>query len=116
MLETILLINSAEKGLFNIGIQLPWLAKTSYLCCDNHEIMLQLIIITAAIVAISILLIGINIFVFGKKFPETEVGKNRNMIRLGLRCPHCEERAQYRKLRPAKINVKTLQPDWKALR
>jgi hypothetical protein len=74
--------------------------------------MLQLILIVSVIVAVSLILLGINIYIFGKKFPETEVGKNRNMIRLGLSCPSCEERARYRKLRPAKINVKTLKPDW----
>ena len=78
--------------------------------------MLQLIVIASTIVAISLLLLGINIFVFGRKFPETEVGKNKNMIRLGLRCPHCEERARYRKLKPAKVDLTTLQPDWKAIR
>ena len=78
--------------------------------------MLQLIIIASAIVAISLLLLGINIYVFGKKFPETEVGRNKNMMRLGLRCPHCEERARYRKLRPVKVNAKTLQPDWNVIR
>lgn len=78
--------------------------------------MIQLILIASVIVAIALLLLGINIFVFGKKFPETEVGKNKNMIRLGLRCPHCEERSRYRKLRPVKINFETLQPDWKAIR
>jgi hypothetical protein len=50
--------------------------------------------------------------VFGRKFPETEVGKNKDMIRLGLRCPQCEERSRYRKLQPVKLNLKTLQPDW----
>jgi len=78
--------------------------------------MLQLLIIVSVIVALSILLLGINIIVFGRKFPETEVGKNKNMIRLGLRCPQCEERAQYRKLRPVKVNMKNLQPDWLALK
>jgi hypothetical protein len=77
--------------------------------------MLQLILIASALVAVALLLLGINIFVFGRKFPETEVGKNKNMIRLGLRCPHCEERTRYRKLRPVKINVKSLRPDWKAI-
>jgi len=78
--------------------------------------MLQLLIIVSALVAISILLLGINIFVFGRKFPETEVGKNQHMIRLGLRCPQCEERTRYRKLKPVKINLKTLHPDWTVLK
>jgi hypothetical protein len=78
--------------------------------------MLQLILIVSALVAISVLLLGINIFLFGRKFPETEVGKNKNMIKLGLKCPHCEERARYRKPKPARPNLKTLQPDWGALK
>jgi len=75
--------------------------------------MIQLIVIASVIVALALALLGINIYVFGRKFPETEVGKNRNMMRLGLSCPSCDERARYRKLRPVKINVKTLKPDWK---
>jgi hypothetical protein len=74
--------------------------------------MLQLLLIVSALVGLSILMLGINIFVFGRKFPETEVGKNKDMIRLGLRCPQCEERSRYRKLQPVKLNLKTLQPDW----
>lgn len=77
--------------------------------------MLQLILIVSVIVAVSLILLGINIYVFGRRFPETEVGKNKNMIRLGLRCPHCEERARYRKLKPVKVNFNKLQPDWKAI-
>ena len=77
--------------------------------------MLQLIIIAGTLVALSMLLLGINIFVFGRKFPETEVGRNLNMIRLGLRCPQCEERIRFRKLKPVKINPKTLHPDWSVI-
>ena len=76
----------------------------------------QLIIIAAVLVALSLLFLGVNIFIFGRKFPETEVGKNKDMIRLGLRCPHCEERLRYRKINPIKINFKTLQPDWSTLK
>ena len=78
--------------------------------------MLQLLIIVFVLVALSVFLLGINIFFFGRKFPETEVGKNRNMIKLGLRCPQCEERTRYRTAKPVKINTRTLQPDWSALR
>jgi hypothetical protein len=83
---------------------------------EKGVIMLQVIIIASIIVGLSLVLLGINIYVFGKKFPETEVGKNRNMIRLGLRCPQCEERVQYRKLKPVKVDLTTMQPDWKAIR
>ncbi|HEX2394216.1 MAG TPA: hypothetical protein VHI78_02660 [Bacteroidales bacterium] len=77
--------------------------------------MIQFLFIVILITAISLLLLGINIYVFGKKFPETEVGKNRNIMRLGLTCPSCEERAHYRKVRPVKIDVRSLKPDWKQI-
>ena len=77
--------------------------------------MLQLLLIAIVIVALAVILLGINIFLFGRKFPETEVGKNKNMIRLGLRCPHCEERARYQQSKPARIRPSELRPDWKAL-
>lgn len=78
--------------------------------------MLQLIIIVSALVGLSLLLLGINIFIFGRKFPETEVGKNRHMIQLAIRCPHCEERKMYKKTRQVRINFKDLQPDWSIIK
>ncbi|MFO7370114.1 MAG: hypothetical protein R6X09_07595 [Bacteroidales bacterium] len=77
--------------------------------------MLQVLLIAIAIVALAVLLLGINIFVFGRKFPETEVGKNKNMIRLGLRCPQCEEKARYRRSKPVRLSPSELRPDWKAM-
>jgi hypothetical protein len=78
--------------------------------------MLQLILIVSALVGLSMLLLGINIFIFGRKFPETEVGKNRHMIQLAIRCPHCEERKMYKKTRQTRINFKDLQPDWSIIK
>lgn len=74
--------------------------------------MLQMTIIVSALVGLSMFLLGINIFIFGRKFPETEVGKNRHMIQLAIQCPHCEERKMYKKSRQARINFKDLHPDW----
>jgi hypothetical protein len=78
--------------------------------------MFKIVVIAVAIVALSVLLLGINIFIFGRKFPETEVGKNKHMIRLGLKCPHCEERARYRKTRPVKLDPAYLKPDWRSIK
>jgi hypothetical protein len=77
--------------------------------------MLHLIVIASVIVALCLVLLGVNIFIFRRDFPQTEVGKNRNMIRLGIRCPHCEERIQYRKFKPVKIKQGNLVPDWKQI-
>jgi hypothetical protein len=78
--------------------------------------MLQFIIIVSVLVGLSMLLLGINIFIFGRKFPETEVGKNRHMIQLAIRCPHCEERKMYKNVRQSRIDFKDLQPDWSMIK
>ena len=76
---------------------------------------MELVIAAALVVGISFLGLGVNIF-FRKdgKFPETEVGTNKNMRKLGIKCVRCEEIGKHRKmkrqLRP-KLDVKTLHLD-----
>ena len=78
--------------------------------------MVKIFLVVVVIVALSLMMLGINIFFLRRKFPETEVGKNKDMIRLGLRCPQCEERKNYRGApKPARINIKKLHPDWSSL-
>lgn len=81
----------------------------------NHLPVLQLIITVSVVIAASVFLLGIGIFAFGRKFPETEVGKNKHMMKLGLRCPHCEERDRYKKPKAAAVNLKNMRPDWSIL-
>jgi len=35
--------------------------------------------------------IGFNILLRNKKFPQTSIGKNKNMAKLGLTCPKSDE-------------------------
>ncbi len=58
--------------------------------------MLKLLIVVVILVASAFLLLGLNIFFLKRKFPETEVGKNKNMNKLGLVCPKCEEKRKCR--------------------
>ncbi|MCK9305288.1 MAG: hypothetical protein PHP30_06570 [Bacteroidales bacterium] len=56
------------------------------------------IILTLVLVLVSVFLLSFNvIFRKGGKFPETEVGHNRNMRNLGLRCAKSEERELWTK-------------------
>jgi hypothetical protein len=76
---------------------------------------MEVLVITILIVGISFLGIGINIF-FRKdgKFPETEVGKNKRMHQLGIKCMKCEELNMYKELKKkmhSKINFATLKID-----
>ncbi len=56
---------------------------------------IKILIATVIFVIISVLLLGINIFFFKKKFPETSVGHNRNMKKLGIWCVKCEEQKKF---------------------
>jgi len=72
----------------------------------------QIIILLFAVllVALAFLGLGFNIF-FRKdgKFPEREVGKNRQMRKLNISCARCEELARYRKkkirINPGKLKI-----------
>jgi hypothetical protein len=57
---------------------------------------IELLVASVIIVIISILLLGFNIFFLKKKFPETSVGHNRNMKKLGIYCVKCEEQKKFR--------------------
>lgn len=52
--------------------------------------ILKLLIITIIIVAVCFIAIGIQVWIKGK-FPETEVGHNENMRKMGLCCAKEEE-------------------------
>jgi hypothetical protein len=81
--------------------------------------MMKLIGIVVVLVALAFLLMGINVFLFRRKFPETEIGANRHMKKLGLSCPQCEERKRTRhkrSLKPVSISPEKLRPDWKSIR
>jgi septation ring formation regulator EzrA len=59
--------------------------------------MLTYLIIVLAIVVISFIFLGFNIFFRKKNFPETEIGRNREMRKLGLTCPKRDEIHEHRK-------------------
>jgi hypothetical protein len=60
---------------------------------------MELFFVAIILVGIAFAAIGINIF-FRKegKFPETEVGRNSNMKRLGITCPKCDEMLAWREI------------------
>ena len=76
---------------------------------------MEILIIAVIVVGISFLGLGFNIF-FRKdgKFPETEVGTNRHMRQLGIKCTRCEELREHRELLKkarSRVNYKTLKLD-----
>jgi len=74
--------------------------------------MLNFVLIVLAVVLISFVFLGFNIFFRKKRFPETEIGRNREMRKLGIGCPKSEEKQLHRKLKPAvKINPEDLTMD-----
>ena len=59
---------------------------------------MSLIIISVAIIAIAVFLMSFNI-IFRKngKFPETEIGHNKEMRKMGLMCAKSEEKILWNK-------------------
>ncbi|MDD2583609.1 MAG: hypothetical protein WCR61_00180 [Bacteroidales bacterium] len=66
---------------------------------------MSLIFISIAILAIAIFLMSFNI-IFRKdgEFPETEVGRNKEMRKKGLRCAKGEEKALWRKKKTPQVS------------
>ena len=66
--------------------------------------LIQVFAITLVLVAIAVAGLGLNIF-FRKngKFPETEVGSNKNMKNLGITCTKHDEMKQFRKEKRAAL-------------
>ena len=72
------------------------------------------LILAVLLIGVAFLLLGLNIFFRGRKFPETEVGRNSNMRKLGIYCTKCEEMKawkQMQKKKSIKINPSDLQID-----
>ena len=71
--------------------------------------MLEYLIIVLVVVIASFVFLGFNIFFRRKSFPETEVGRNSEMRKLGLNCPKCDEIKTRRKSKTViKINPDNL--------
>lgn len=84
---------------------------------ENGTAMIKLLGLVILVVALAFVLLGVNIFLFRRKFPETEVGSNRHMKDLGLTCPHCEERKHHKRtLKSFSIRPEKLRPDWENIK
>ncbi len=70
---------------------------------------IKLLTVSLVFVFLSFLLLGFNIFFRKRKFPETSVGHNKNMKKLGITCARCDELKKYHDNRnKIKINPKEL--------
>jgi hypothetical protein len=58
--------------------------------------MLAYLMLVLAVVVVSFIFLGFNIFFRKKSFPETEIGRNKQMRKLGLTCPKCDEIRSHR--------------------
>lgn len=70
--------------------------------------LLTLFLTTLVLVALAFAGLGLNIF-FRKngKFPQTEVGSNKDMKRLGITCTKHDEMKEYRKEKQARKSLQT---------
>lgn len=73
--------------------------------------MLKLFLIVLVLVALAFLGLGINIFFFKKPFPETEIGKNKEMRKRGIKCVKSEEMRLFRVQQRKKQNLQSVTLD-----
>ena len=75
----------------------------SYLCHTKKSgvnMLIKLFLITGVIVAVSFLAMGISIFVRKDgKFPTFEIGKNKEMKKLGITCAKHDELKCFNRLK-----------------
>ncbi|MCQ2959228.1 MAG: hypothetical protein MJ198_03450 [Bacteroidales bacterium] len=64
--------------------------------------MIKLFLIVLVMIALAFIGLGINIIFFRKPFPETEVSRNKEMHKRGIKCAKCEEMKAFR----AQQNIK----------
>lgn len=58
--------------------------------------MAQLFLIVAVLIGLAFVGLGFNIFFRRLAFPESEIGKNKQMKSLGLSCVKCDEMKKFR--------------------
>jgi hypothetical protein len=77
--------------------------------------MLQLFLIVLVLIAIAFIALGINIFLFKRPFPETEVSRNKEMHKRGIKCAKCEEMRVFRKQQNLKNSLQHVSLDLERL-
>ena len=60
---------------------------------------IKLLVITLIVVAIAVFFLGIRIFLFGKKFPHTHIGGNKEMRKRGIVCAQSLDRIERKKVK-----------------
>lgn len=74
-------------------------------------IMLYTFLAVLVLVALAFLGLGINIFFFKKPFPETEISRNKEMHKRGIKCAKCEEMRKFRAQQNLKKNLQQVSLD-----
>jgi hypothetical protein len=68
---------------------------------------MQLLLLTISVIAFCVFLLSFNI-IFKKngKFPESEIGKNKELRKLGLMCAKSQEKILWKKKSVNKVSLK----------
>lgn len=64
--------------------------------------MLKVFLVTLAFVAVAILLLGIGVFFFKRKFPNLHVGGNKALNKKGIYCVQTQDYMEYNNIRERK--------------
>lgn len=73
--------------------------------------MLYTFLAVLVLVAVAFLALGINILFFKKPFPETEISRNKEMHKRGIRCAKSEEMRKFRASQKQKMSLQQVSLD-----
>ena len=73
--------------------------------------MLYTFLAVLVLVALAFLALGINILFFKQPFPETEISRNKEMHKRGIRCAKGEEMRRFRAQQKRKLNFQQVSLD-----
>lgn len=62
--------------------------------------MLKLFVVTILFVAIAVILLGVGIFFFHRKFPNTHVGGNVALRNKGIYCVQTQDMMEWKGIKP----------------
>mgnify|MGYP001279522039 CR=1 FL=1 len=59
--------------------------------------MIQVLLLTIVLLAIAILGLGVNVFIRKRKFPNTHIGGNKEMMKRGIYCAKTFDKIEHKK-------------------
>lgn len=72
-----------------------------------NKIMVQVLLVSVVLIAMAIIGMGVNVFLRKRKFPNTHIGGNKEMVKRGIYCAKTMDKIEQKKVKE-EIRLKNL--------